>query len=29
MWNDGNYVLWQHIVQLFYQDVENGLKLMP
>ena len=29
MWNDGNYVLWQHIAQLFYQDVENGLKLMP
>lgn len=29
MWNDRNYVLWQHIVQLFYQDVENGLKLMP
>jgi len=29
MWNDGHYVLWQHIVQLFYQDVENGLKLMP
>ena len=29
MWNNGHYVLWQHIVQLFYQDVENGLKLMP
>lgn len=29
MWNDGNYAQWQHIVQLFYQDVENGLKLMP
>ena len=29
MWNDGNYLLWQQIVQLFYQDVENGLKLMP
>ena len=29
MWDDANYVLWQHIVQLFYQDVENGLKLMP
>lgn len=28
MWNDRNYVQWQHIVQLFYQDVENGLKLM-
>ena len=29
MWNDGHYLLWQHIVQLFYQDVENGLKLLP
>ena len=29
MWNDGNHLLWQHIVQLYYQDVENGLKLMP
>ena len=29
MWNDGNYVLWQHIVQLYYQDAESGLKLMP
>jgi hypothetical protein len=29
MWNCGNYILWQHIVQLFYQYAENGLKLMP
>ncbi|KAK3720685.1 hypothetical protein QZH41_003450 [Actinostola sp. cb2023] len=29
MWNDGNYILWQHIVQLFYQDSESGLKLLP
>lgn len=29
MWNDGHYLLWQYIVQLFYQDVENGLKLLP
>lgn len=29
MWNDGHYLLWQHIAQLFYQDVENGLKLLP
>jgi hypothetical protein len=29
MWNNGQYVLWQHIAQLFYQDAENGLKLLP
>ena len=29
MWNNGSYVLWQHIAQLYYQDAENGLKLMP
>ena len=29
MWNDGQYILWQHIAQLFYQDAENGLKLLP
>lgn len=29
MWNDGLYVLWQHIAQLYYQDAENGLKLLP
>lgn len=29
MWNDGNYVLWQHITALYYEDVDNGLKLLP
>lgn len=29
MWNDGMYLLWQHIAQLFYQDIDNGLKLLP
>ena len=29
MWNDGHYLLWQHITQVFHQDVENDLKLMP
>ena len=29
MWNDGQYILWQHITQLFYEDAENGLKLLP
>lgn len=29
MWNNGNYILWQHISQMFYQDMDNGLKLLP
>ena len=29
MWNNGNYILWQHISQLFYQDIDSGLKLLP
>ena len=29
MWNGGQYILWQHIAQLFYQDAESGLKLLP
>ena len=29
MWNNGLFILWQHITQLFYQDVESGLKLLP
>ena len=29
MWNDGHYILWQHIAQIFYQDVDRGLKLLP
>ena len=29
MWNDGQYVLWQHITQIFYQDMDNGLKPLP
>lgn len=29
MWNNGLFILWQHISQLFYQDVESGLKLLP
>ena len=29
MWNDGLFVLWQHITQMFYQYVDNGLKLLP
>ena len=29
MWNDGQYLLWQHITEIFYHDVDNGLKLLP
>ena len=29
MWNDGLFILWQHIAQMFYQDIDNGLKLLP
>ena len=29
MWNDGLFILWQHITQLFHQDIDNGLKLLP
>ena len=29
MWNDGKYVLWQHITALYYEDVDNKLKLLP
>jgi len=29
MWNDGQFILWEHIAQLFYQDIDNGLKLLP
>ena len=29
MWKDGKYLLWQHIVQLYDEDQENGLKLLP
>ena len=29
MWNDGLYILWQHIAQLYFQDAESGLKLLP
>ena len=29
MWNDGQFILFQHIAQLYYQDIDNGLKLLP
>ena len=29
MWDSGHYILWQHITDIFFQDVDNGLKLLP
>ena len=29
MWNNGQYILWQHISQMFYQEMDSGLKLLP
>ena len=29
MWNNGMYLLWQHITQMFFQDIDSGLKLLP
>ncbi|PFX17055.1 Transposable element P transposase [Stylophora pistillata] len=29
MWNNGQHLLWQHITEIFYQDLDNGLKLLP
>ena len=29
LWNDGKYVQWQHITALYYEDIDNGLKLLP
>ena len=29
MWNDGKYILWKHIADLFYEDQDFGLHLLP
>ena len=29
MWIDGDFIIWQHIIQLYNDDLENGLKLLP
>ena len=29
MWNSGFYILWSHITQLYHEDLESGLKLVP
>ena len=27
MWNNGQYILWHYITEIFYQDIRSGLKL--
>ena len=29
MWNDRKYLLWQHIVQVYQDELENGLNILP
>ena len=29
MWNGGKYVVWQHIIQIYNEGQENGLKILP
>ena len=29
MWNNGCYILWSHISQLYYDDLNCGLKMLP
>ena len=29
MWNNGNYLLWNHILDIYNQDLENQLHLLP
>lgn len=29
VWNNGLYVLWQHITSMVYEDFDSGLKLLP
>ena len=29
MWNAGNYLLWSHILQIYREDNNNSLKLLP
>ena len=29
MWNNGKYIVWRHISDLYHSDLESGLKLLP
>ena len=29
MWNDNKYLIWQHIVQVYQDELENELKILP
>ena len=28
MWNSGLFILWSHIAQLYYEDLDSGLKML-
>ena len=29
MWNADKFILWQHIAQIYHEDLDNGLKVLP
>ena len=29
MWNDGKFIIWRHILDMYNQDQDSGLKLLP
>eukprot|EP00794_Sanderia_malayensis_P001641 gene1641-1822_t len=29
MWNDGEYLMWEHISKLYFKDLERDIKLLP
>ena len=29
MWNNDNYMLWDHIAKLYYSDLDSGLHQLP
>ena len=29
MWNNEKYLLWEHTVKIYHEDLENGLKIVP
>ena len=29
MWNNGMHIMWKHVAQFYYADVDSGLQLIP
>ena len=29
MWNDGQYMIWDHVAKLYYSDLDCGLHQLP